>query len=183
MPDLKSLRESASIGLKKAASATGLRNSEEDDALDDFCPKLSYQQRMIGFGSCFVLGYIITFLSFSFFIEMVRGDPAPFVMVYTLGNILSLLSSMFLCGPKRQLKNMIDEKRRYTTIVFMSSLLLAIIICFIEFDQGPKLFLLILLLIIQACASLWYSLSYIPFARTQVVSCMKGAFGMNDDST
>ena len=78
---------------------------------------------------------------------------------------------------------MIDEKRRYTTIVFMSSLLLAIIICFIEFDQGPKLFLLILLLIIQACASLWYSLSYIPFARTQAVSCMKGAFGMNDDST
>ncbi len=59
-----------------------------------------------------------------------------------LGNIISLFSSMFLCGPKRQFKNMFDKKRKVVTIVYLSTLLLSIIICFIPFDKTAKLLVL-----------------------------------------
>lgn len=40
----------------------------------------------------------------SHYLLLKSNSPVPFVVVYTTGNILSLLSSMFLCGPKRQFK-------------------------------------------------------------------------------
>jgi hypothetical protein len=47
---------------------------------------------------------LITFTSFRFFIQMIEGNPVPYATVYSVGNLLSLLSTTFLCGPKRQLK-------------------------------------------------------------------------------
>lgn len=81
--------------------------SDSSDVLEElsqYCPKLTFQQRVAGFFSCFALGYLVTFGSFSLFIELVEGNPGPFVLSYTLGNIFSMLSSTFLCGPKRQFK-------------------------------------------------------------------------------
>ena len=158
---------------------------------------------MMGFGICFGTGYLITFLSFSFFIQLVEGDPLPFVCVYTLGNILSLMSSMFLCGPKRQFKyvpiflaamavwilpltfrvdrNMFDEKRRYTSIVYLSCLSTTLIIVFLPIDGTIKLVLLLLLLVAQFSASLWYTLSYIPYGRRTFMRVLKGVFGIEDE--
>ena len=138
----------------------------------------------MGFGICFSLGYLITFTSFSFFIDLIEGNPIPFVMIYTIGNILSLLSSMFLCGPKRQFKNMFDEKRRITSIVYLSCLTTTIIIIFVPF--GPygsvKLIILVVLLLIQFCASIWYTLSYIPYGRRAFTRFAKGLVGMEGEA-
>jgi hypothetical protein len=46
---------------------------------------------------------------------------------------------MFLCGPKRQFKNMFDKKRKGVTIVYLSTLFLSIVICFIKFNKDAKL--------------------------------------------
>mmetsp|Transcript_19383 Transcript_19383/g.23092 ORF Transcript_19383/g.23092 Transcript_19383/m.23092 type:complete len:186 (+) Transcript_19383:108-665(+) len=184
MSALSSVRDKASNSIKRAGSAIGIRSSESSldngisDEMSEFCPKLTYQQRIYGFGTCFVVGYLITFLSFSFFVRLLEGNPLPFVFLYSAGNIISLLSSMFLCGPSRQFKNMFDEKRKVTTIVYLSALFTSIVICFINFAKGPKLTLLVLLLIVQFFASIWYSLSYIPFARRAVMKCFTNT--MND---
>jgi hypothetical protein len=165
-------------------------------------------QRMMGFGICFGSGYLITFMSFSFFVQLVEGDPVPFVVVYTVGHILSLMSSMFLCGPKRQFKyvpkiifvvvgcpklvsihfslllhhrNMFDEKRRYTSIVFLSCLFATLVVVFIPFDGTIKLVLLLLLLVTQFSASLWYTLSYIPYGRRTFIRVLKGVFGIEEE--
>ena len=119
----------------------------------------------MGFGICFTCGYLMTFASFRLFIKLVEGNPAPFVFLYTSGNIMSLLSSMFLSGPKRQFKSMFDEKRRATSITYLVSLGTSIIVCFIPIPTGPKIGLLVLLLLVQMMASLWYTLSYIPYGR------------------
>mmetsp|Transcript_41560 Transcript_41560/g.97263 ORF Transcript_41560/g.97263 Transcript_41560/m.97263 type:complete len:177 (-) Transcript_41560:727-1257(-) len=71
---------------------------------DGFFSALSYQERLMGFGACFIVGYVITFSSFSRFVHLLEGNPVPFVSIYSLGNILSLLSMGFLCGPSRQLR-------------------------------------------------------------------------------
>lgn len=80
---------------------------------------------------------------------------------------------MFLCGPRKQFKNMFDKKRKIATIVYLSTLATSIIICFIPFNQRSKLGILVILLIVQFLASIWYSLSYIPFARRAVKKCFK----------
>mmetsp|Transcript_286 Transcript_286/g.407 ORF Transcript_286/g.407 Transcript_286/m.407 type:complete len:89 (+) Transcript_286:111-377(+) len=84
---------------------------------------------------------------------------------------------MFLCGPKKQFKNMFDKKRKVVTIVYLSTLFTSIVICFITFNQDIKLAVLVLLLMVQVCASIWYSLSYIPFARRAVKKCFKNSIG------
>jgi len=180
MQSLSSVREKASDGIRRAGSALGVTQSstsQDNDEMSEFCPQLTFQQRTIGFGTCFVLGYLITFLSFSFFLDLIAGNPLPFVFLYTIGNVISLLSSMFLCGPRRQFKNMFDDKRKTTTIVYLSALISAIIICFIPFNKALKLTLLLILLIVQLFASTWYSLSYIPFARRAVIKCFKNTTG------
>jgi len=133
---------------------------------------------MIGFGACFSLGYLIQFLSFTFFIELIEGDPVPFVVLYTFGNILSLGSSMFLAGPKKQMKNMFDEKRRFTSITYLSSLLLTLVVAFVKFDDTARLLLLLVLVVVQFCASTWYMLSYIPFGRKTATNFAKSTLGM-----
>jgi len=88
MPSLAGIKETAYSGLGKAASAVGLEtklsedNSEASNDVSHLCPKLTFQQRITGFGVCFLLGYLITFGSFSLFIRLILGNPIPFVVVY-----------------------------------------------------------------------------------------------------
>lgn len=84
---LDAIKSKSKKGLNKAKGALGIQTAPSEDSnvvdeIAEFCPKLSYQQRMIGFGSCFFLGYVITFMSFNFFIDLIEGNPVPFVMLY-----------------------------------------------------------------------------------------------------
>lgn len=89
------------------ADGKGDDSTESPDRLEElaeYCPKLTFQQRLIGFAVSFSMGYLIAFFSFRFFIELVEGRPLPFALNYTFGHILQLCASTFLCGPKRQFK-------------------------------------------------------------------------------
>jgi len=79
-------------------------DSSWTEELANYCPTLTFQQRLIGFFSSFGLGYLIAFFSFRFFIRLVEGNPLPFAINYTFGHILQLMASMFLCGPRRQFR-------------------------------------------------------------------------------
>lgn len=192
----QSLKESATSAgssvrgnMTKAASGLGIptggsvdsAESESSSMVDDvseYCPTLTFHQRVMGFGICFTCGYLMTFMSFRLFIKLVEGNPAPFVFLYTSGNLLSLLSSMFLSGPQRQFKSMFDEKRQLTSIVYLSSLCTSIAVCFIPFATGPKVAILVILLLVQMCASLWYTLSYVPYGRATAKRMLNKAFVM-----
>lgn len=79
---------------------------------------------------------------------------------------------------------MFDEKRRYTSITYLSCVFCTIVIVFIPIPQeygAIKLLLLVLLLIAQFCASLWYTLSYIPYGRRTFMRFLKGAFGIEEE--
>lgn len=54
---------------------------------------MSRTHRMYGFGICFGLGMILTFLS-----TLVMFNPRKFAIMYTFGNILSIFSTAFLVG-------------------------------------------------------------------------------------
>jgi ABC-type sugar transport system permease subunit len=119
-------------------------------------------------------------MSFKFFIRLIEGEPVPFALNYSFGNVLALASSWFLCGPKRQYRNMFDEKRKLTSLTYLSCLVGTLVVVFIPLPTGLRLGLLLLLLVTQCGASLWYSLSYIPYGRKTALNIIKRTFGLNE---
>lgn len=126
---------------------------------------------------------MIAFFSFRFFIHLIEGNPLPFALNYTFGHILQLAASTFLCGPKRQFKNMFDKHRRDTSIVYLSCLVLTLLFVFLPLPGPLKLIILLLLMMIQFCASIWYSLSYIPYGRRTVAQFIKRQLGIEEASS
>eukprot|EP00526_Cylindrotheca_closterium_P029586 CAMPEP_0113640802 /NCGR_PEP_ID=MMETSP0017_2-20120614/21416_1 /TAXON_ID=2856 /ORGANISM="Cylindrotheca closterium" /LENGTH=188 /DNA_ID=CAMNT_0000552105 /DNA_START=54 /DNA_END=617 /DNA_ORIENTATION=+ /assembly_acc=CAM_ASM_000147 len=181
-PTLDGIRQASMQTINKGKLMVGLTSEEEmesqvsndsestylDEAADILCPDMTFQQRLIGFASCFTIGYLITFMSFKFFIELIEGYPVPFALNYSFGNIMSLMSSCFLCGPRKQFKNLFDDTRRQTSIVYLSCLGATLVVVFLPIQWVLQLFILICLLITQCLSSFWYSLSYIPYGRRTV---------------
>jgi len=48
--------------------------------------------------------------TFTLLVPGAIGNPIPFVVMYSVGNVLNLLSSMFLVGPRKQLRQMVGKK-------------------------------------------------------------------------
>ena len=126
---------------------------------------------------------LITFMSFKFFVKLIEGNPVPFAVNYTVGNTLALSSSAFLCGPKRQFKNMFDERRKLVSTVYLSCLFSTLVVVFIPLPWALKLATLIALLITQCGANIWYSLSYIPYGRKTALKFVKKFVGMDDNNS
>jgi hypothetical protein len=76
-----------------------------------YCPTLTYQQRLIGCFSCIAIGFLLSLGSTFRLMQLIRGDPEPFAVMYTIGNILGLSSSCFLFGPWSQFKKMFAPVR------------------------------------------------------------------------
>jgi len=153
-----------------------------EEATDLLCPELTFQQRLLGFATCFTIAYLITFMSFKFFVQLIEGYPIPFAVNYSAGNLLAMCASGFLCGPKRQFRNMFDEKRRTVSIVYLSCLCSTLVVVFIPLYWALKLAIIITLLITQCSANIWYSLSYIPYGRRTALNFMKRHLGLNSNS-
>jgi hypothetical protein len=89
---------------------------QEEPACAQCCPKLSYTQRLIGFGSCCGLGYV---LSLAGTLTLIGGPTSKnitiFAVLYVIGNIIALLATGFLLGPKSQCTKMWDPSRRSAT--------------------------------------------------------------------
>ena len=93
-PSLSSIKQASTSAFNKAQLMVGLKSEEDlesqqqqqqerqeserssrsfvDEAADLICPELTFQQRLIGFASCFAIGYMITFMSFKFFIQLIE---------------------------------------------------------------------------------------------------------------
>lgn len=142
----------------------------------------SWSTRIKGFCILFVVGILLTFLGcFALFLK--RGLNT-FAIFYTLGNIVSLLSTCFLMGPFKQLQNMFHSKRIIATIIVLVSICLTLVAALVVSGdlialrsrihlirillQLHKAMLALIFIIIQSLAMTWYSLSYIPYARDAV---------------
>ncbi|KAH9646417.1 Vesicle transport protein [Citrus sinensis] len=125
-----------------------------EDESDGIC-SLSYTQRMYAFAACLLAGLSI--------IVFVR--PIKFAILFTFGNLLAVGSTAFVIGPAQQINMMFDSARTdYPGKALGSSESFS-------FPIHSKI-LTILAIICEICALLWYSLSYIPFARRMISELM-----------
>jgi len=140
-----------------------LGRKKEPTLADEFtalCPSLSMKQRLIGFGVCLGLALLFCLLSVLFLASIVT-NPAAFAVPYTIGNIMAICSTGFLVGPMRQLKMMMNPTRIIASLIYVGAMVLTMVAAFVLKSQ----LLVLVAVIIQFCAIVWYCLSYIPFAR------------------
>ncbi|XP_028993089.1 vesicle transport protein SFT2B-like [Betta splendens] len=125
---------------------------------------LSWGTRMKGFLLCFILGGVCSILG-TCMLWIPGAGLAVFAVLYSVGNILALASTMFLMGPWKQLKTMCAKERALATIIMLVCLVLTLCAAFWWKSNG----LALLFVILQFLAFTWYGLSYIPFARDAVI--------------
>mmetsp|Transcript_7673 Transcript_7673/g.15027 ORF Transcript_7673/g.15027 Transcript_7673/m.15027 type:complete len:167 (-) Transcript_7673:404-904(-) len=148
---------------------------------EDALPSLTYQQRIYGFAFCFGAGWIINFLSAAFLprINTPQG-AAMFALFYTLGNIIAICSSCFLWGPCAQLKSMTACHRLFATCLYFTAMILTLFCAFYQGDgytDGARIGAVIGCMIFQMAALTWYTLSFIPFARTIIKTAVAKCCG------
>ncbi|CAN9498310.1 unnamed protein product [Ophioblennius macclurei] len=124
---------------------------------------LTWGTRMRGFAICFVLGALCSILGTC--LLWIPGFGLPvFAVLYSVGNVCALASTMFLIGPLRQLKTMCAKERALATVIMLVCLVLTLCAAFWWKNNG----LALLFCVMQFIAFTWYGLSYIPFARDAV---------------
>ncbi|KLT45868.1 SFT2-domain-containing protein [Cutaneotrichosporon oleaginosum] len=122
----------------------------------------SRTERIMAFG--FIGGFACSLLGA---ILLITGQSSAFAALFGVGAIISLVGTGFLIGFRRQAKLMFKPVRIVATILMLVSLVLTFVIAFLVGGGVAIIFV-----IIQWLAMLWYSLSYIPYARDAV----KGLF-------
>ncbi|XP_073318682.1 vesicle transport protein SFT2B-like [Pagrus major] len=125
---------------------------------------LAWGTRMKGFVICFVLGVVCSILG-TCMLWIPGVGLAVFAVLYSVGNICALASTMFLIGPCRQLKTMCAKERAFATAIMLVCLVLTLCAAFWWKNNG----LALLFCVLQFLAFTWYGLSYIPFARDAVM--------------
>jgi len=133
---------------------------EGDSAFASF--GLSKTTRIYGFAGCWAVGFVLSILGSVF---LILGEWGSFVVLYTLGTVVSLVGTGFLIGFLRQLKLMFKPVRIVATVVFIASIILVFIAAFVLNSD----ILCFVFVVIEYLAYAWYSLSYIPYARTAVL--------------
>jgi len=151
--------------LRKALSGDEEQQEEESGFASQFIDtsSLSWSTRIKGFAICFGLGFLISILGFGLLAIPFKGLRL-FAIFYTIGSILSLMSTGFLMGPMKQLKKMFNETRLLATI----GVFLFIVLTLLAALKWEKTLLAIIFCICQFLAMVWYSISYIPYARDAV---------------
>lgn len=159
-------------GLFSGESSSGptLPTFQEEPACAGMCPKLTYQQRIIGFGCCAAIGWILSFIGT---LTLIGGFSAEnlrtFVALYVIGNVIALCATGFLLGPKQQCIKMWAPTRRYSTAFYLIMLIVVLVVALTK----QNIFLILFLLVIEIMAALWYSLSFIPFGRKMCLAFLR----------
>ncbi|ONI25615.1 hypothetical protein PRUPE_2G311600 [Prunus persica] len=99
---------------------------------------------------------------------MRREERASWMKNLTAFVLSLLLSTAFLFGPVQQMRMMFDSVRVYATAIYLGCVVIALI-CALWIHSK---ILTIIAIICEVCALIWYSLSYIPFARRIVSDLM-----------
>jgi len=123
---------------------------------------LTREQRLYGFIGCLIVSFVLSLLGT---ILLIVGNLTLFAFLYAIGTILGLIGTGFLIGFFKQLKLMFKPIRVVASIIFLASIALIFVGAFV-LDNGV---LCIVFVIIQYLAYTWYTLSYIPYARSAIL--------------
>lgn len=174
--------------VRDSNATAAMQNAVGVPAADSLCPSLSFKQRLYGCIGCFCVGIFLSIIGwFAWIGARARATPrlpaqfsadratssagghiGTFGVTYTLGNIVSLCSTGFLIGPKRQCRQMSKARRRTATAIYLTMMLSTVVTALMD---GPSI-LILLFCFLQWCALVWYIASYIPYGQKIISKCL-----------
>lgn len=158
----------APVDVEACANGASGQQSVQQEIGEMF--NLSWVQRLTLFVMCFSAGAMMIGLSFMF-LPMILLKPHKFAAAFTAGNLLAIMSTWVIVGPRAQLASMFHPARATAAAAYLGSLIFAL---FAAFFGGRLRYPLVLVsLVVEVLALVWYSLSYIPFGR-QALSRLTG---------
>ncbi|CEG47986.1 membrane protein involved in er to golgi [Plasmopara halstedii] len=139
-------------------------SDEEDGLLDDIgdeLDQLTLNQRALGAVGCYVLSGFFVFVATLMLLTGVH-HVRSYALFYSLSNIATFCSLIFIMGQDRLTKRMLSRKRSLSGRAWLASLALTLIVAMF----WPRhWFSVLVLLLLQFVSMVWYSVSYIPFGR------------------
>ncbi|XP_041128084.1 vesicle transport protein SFT2B-like isoform X2 [Polyodon spathula] len=105
--------------LKRVLS--GQDSNDDTDVLSEAvsdATSLGWGTRVKGFIACFAIGVLCSILGVCL-LWLPRNGLVLFAVFYTLGNISAIGSTLFLMGPLKQMKKMVDPTRAIATAVML----------------------------------------------------------------
>lgn len=90
---------------------------------------LTMMQRIALFSMCFGTGVLMIFISFSF-LPVIVLVPHKFAAAFTMGNVLCIVSTWVLAGPRSQLQTMFHPVRAVAAIIYVASLVCTLLAAF-----------------------------------------------------
>lgn len=147
-----------------------------DQACFELCPKLTVAQRLMGYAACVGVGLILNIGSWVRLVDLVNGNPTPFVTLFTIGNIISVIGAFFLNGPYAQAVKMIGPQMRCATGAYLISMIATFIVAFHEGikDEEERLGLILMLIVIQYLCMIWFIICSVWFLKQMVLGCCRG---------
>ena len=144
-----------------------LGQKPKEDGFCRCCPDLSWEDRLMGFMGCFIIGGALSISSMLSFTELLLGYPTQFALKLALGNILSVSSAMFLAGPRTQLQKMSEPGRAGASLMYLGSILFSLVAALLLKSS----LLTVLSIALQSIALFWYGLSFVPYGRHLFQKC------------
>ncbi|GFR48075.1 hypothetical protein Agub_g9913 [Astrephomene gubernaculifera] len=151
--------------IDKFKVAVGLQEQEEKGLMGqlDEAVTLTWKQRFIGFGVCFGFGFLLTLISIPMLWTM---QITKFAVLYSIGSVVSVMSTLFLMGPVKQCQRMFEEKRILATIVYIAAIAGTLAVAFTTGNAA----LCLIMLVIQLLALVWYCLTWVPGGQAALKS-------------
>jgi len=141
------------------SSISSFSTDEEDNN------RLGYTTRICVFLVCTTLGYFCSYMS-THFIGTLETNPYNFAILYSIGNILSLIGTLVLYGnPLQDFYIMFTKKHILPTLLFFISMGLTF---YCAFTYHRKLVFLFISL--QFISNIWSSYSYLPDSVKKCIS-------------
>ena len=124
---------------------------------EDKCPNISFTMKIISSLICLILGIIMTILA----ISALCLHPTPhyriFCLWYTLSNIIWLIFSFILFGPKEYYRKMLSDELYTQSVVLVLFIIISFLFGLLTVSKGMNIFFSLL----QFCSIIYFNYSYL----------------------
>jgi hypothetical protein len=143
---------------------------------ESVCPKLSLQQRVIGFVVCSLVGFVISWVLV--FVFVFSGfDVKTFAILFSMCQVLNIGASCFLSTPKGHLQARTKKHRVGPSVLSVLRIVLTLV-CALATDI--KAMGLVCVILLTICYY-WYTISFIPCGTTILKKACGCCWDFEDD--
>ena len=103
------------------------------------CPNISFQMKLLSFLICLVLGFTLTVFAI-FQLSYPKAHYRTFSLWYSLNNIIFLISTFILIGPKENYVKLLSEELYTKSVILSGSILLAFLFGLLTTSKIVNLF-------------------------------------------